>query len=308
MKLENIEDRNKIFSSKGRYQMLPTSDDAGKDEETTILSTVNNNTIVAPSKDQKVSTNVIADFLESEVRSTSKYKSHRHCETCSCSKKSSSNSIEMDLLTHHLNASTQTEICTLNCIRCSSGLNSPSHTNSPYFSKLKSSDSVISETKSSVSDFTNQNDKTFSPSKLDADLLVNPVLGHHRLCDFRNFHNHLQSMQKESKLFDDDISRKCDSTTTSNKSNCYDKGSSLAGSQQSSSAGENITSSKVKQPAMMTTSSLEKNTMSHGPGNGSNNSIWSRTSNKECNKIFENFNRKLIKAMKVKLFAVHIFE
>lgn len=253
--------------------MLPTSDDNGKDEETINLSPVNNNVIA--SKDHKITTNVIADFLESEIKS----KNHRHCDTCSCSKK---NYVDMDMLTH-LNASTQTEISTLNCIRCSSGLNSPSHTNSPYFTKPKSSDSVISETKSSVSDFANQIDKTFSPSKNDSDLLVNPVLGHHRLCDFRNFHNH---MQKEK--FDDDISRKCDSMI-SNKSNCYDK-NSLGGSQKSSSAGEN-SGSRVKP--------LEKNAMSHGPGNGSNNSIWSRSSNKECSKIFENFNRKLIKAMKV---------
>lgn len=280
MKLESIEDRNKIFSSKGRYQILPTTDENGKDEENVNHSPMtksNNNNNVSATKDHKITTNVIADFLESEVKS----KNHKHCDTCACSKK---NFTDMDGMLTHLNASTQTEISTLNCIRCSSDLNSPSHTNSPYFMKLKSSDSVISETKSSVSDFTNQNDKMFSPTKNDSDLLVNPVLGHHRLCDFRNFHNHIQ---KEK--FDDDISRKCDSMT-STKSNCYDK-SSLGGSQKSSSAGEN-SASKVK--------SMEKNTMSHGPGNGSNNSIWSRSSNKEqCSKIFENFNRKLIKAMKV---------
>lgn len=275
MKLENIEDRNKIFSSKGRYQMLPTTDEIGKDDDNINFSPMSNgsNNNVNASKDQKITPTIIADFLESELKS----KNHKHCDTCSCSKK---NYVDMDMLTH-LNASTQTEFS--NCIRCSSGLNSPSHTNSPYFMKLKSSDSVISETKSSVSDFTNQNDKAFSPSKNDSDLLVNPVLGHHRLCDFRNFHNH---MQKEK--FDDDISRKCDSST-SNKSNCYDK-SSFGTSQKSSSAGEN-SGGKVK--------SMEKNTMSHGPGNGSNNSIWSRSSNKDCSKIFENFNRKLIQAMKV---------
>jgi hypothetical protein len=32
MKLDG-EERNKVFSSKGRYQMLPTTDDNGKDDE-----------------------------------------------------------------------------------------------------------------------------------------------------------------------------------------------------------------------------------------------------------------------------------
>jgi hypothetical protein len=200
--------------------------------------------------------------------------------------------MNIDMLTH-LNASTQTEISTLHCIRCSSDLNSPSHTNSPYFMKLKSSDSVISETKSSVSDFTNQNDKAFSPTKNESDLLVNPVLGHHRLCDFRNFHtnNHIQKDK-----FDDENGRKCD--TVSIKSVCNDK-SSLHKS--TIGVGGNVGESKMK------SSSTEKNitTMSHGPGNGSNNSIWSRTSSKECAKIFENFNRNLIKAMKVNFTLIY---
>lgn len=277
MKLDG-EERNKVFSSKGRYQMLPTNDDNnGKDDEIMNFSSMSSLNASCESKEHKVvSPNVIADFLESEI----KPKNSKHCETCSCSKK---NCVDIDDMLTHLNVSTQTDISTLHCIRCSSDLNSPSHTNSPYFMKLKSSDSVISETKSSVSDFTNQNEKAFSPSKNESDLLVNPVLGHHRLCDFRNFHSNSHIQIKDNK-YDDELSRKCD--TASIKSVCNDK-SSL----HKSIMGGN--DSKTK--AVTEKTSL----MSHGPGNGSNNSIWSRTSSKECAKIFENFNRNLIKAMKV---------
>jgi hypothetical protein len=289
MKLDG-EERNKVFSSKGRYQMLPTNDDNGKDDEIINFSSMSSLNASCESNNKVVTPNVIADFLENEIKS----KNSKHCETCSCSKK---NSCDEMMLTH-LNASTQTDISTLHCIRCSSDLNSPSHTNSPYFMKLKSSDSVISETKSSVSDFTNQNDKAFSPTKNESDLLVNPVLGHHRLCDFRNFHtnNHIQKDK-----YDDELARKCD--TASIKSICNDKNSlhkstAMGGS---GSVGGGVGCGNVSGESKLK-STGEKNissSMSHGPGNGSNNSIWSRTSSKECAKIFENFNRNLIKAMKV---------
>jgi hypothetical protein len=286
MKLDG-EERNKVFSSKGRYQMLPTTDDNGKDDE--IMNFSSMSSLNASCESNKVVTpNVIADFLESEIKSKSTKNNSKHCETCSCSKKNSCN----EMLTH-LNASTQTDISTLHCIRCSSDLNSPSHTNSPYFMKLKSSDSVISETKSSVSDFTNQNDKAFSPTKNESDLLVNPVLGHHRLCDFRNFHsnNHIQKDK-----YDDELARKCD--TASIKSICNDK-SSLHKSTVVGGAGGGGCGNVSGESKLKLTEKNNSSLMSHGPGNGSNNSIWSRTSSKECAKIFENFNRNLIKAMKV---------
>lgn len=87
----------------------------------------------------------------------------------------------------HYNVATQTMQMDSNlCLRCSNDLNSPSHVNSPFAMKLvKSSDSVISETKSSVSDST-QNEKLFSPAKKDQDLTINPILSHHRLCERAN--------------------------------------------------------------------------------------------------------------------------
>lgn len=130
---------------------------------------------------------IMAKFLEDELKASE----IKHCDTCQCSKQdltvladvsrsytvSTQTPFQLQLGGGNLN-----EPLTQLCLRCHSNLNSPSRTNSPYLMKLvKSSDSVISETKSSVSDL-NDMDKLFTPAKKD-DLMVNPILGHHRLCD-----------------------------------------------------------------------------------------------------------------------------
>ncbi|XP_017138546.1 uncharacterized protein LOC108153227 isoform X1 [Drosophila miranda] len=137
-----------------------------------------------------ISPTIMAKFLEDELKANEV----KHCDTCACSKQdlqvladvSRSYTVATQTphqLPHHLQgSSTLNEPLTQLCLRCHSNLNSPSRTNSPYMMKLvKSSDSVISETKSSVSDL-NDMDKLFTPAKKD-DLMVNPILGHHRLCE-----------------------------------------------------------------------------------------------------------------------------
>lgn len=134
-----------------------------------------------------ISPTVMAKFLEDELKANDV----KHCDTCQCSKQDLtvladvSRSYTVATQTPHSASSNATlpgEPLTQLCLRCHSNLNSPSRTNSPYLMKLvKSSDSVISETKSSVSDL-NDMDKLFTPPKKD-DLMVNPILGHHRLCE-----------------------------------------------------------------------------------------------------------------------------
>ncbi|XP_053674946.1 uncharacterized protein LOC128725243 [Anopheles nili] len=178
-----------------------------------------------------VSPSVMAKFLEDELKSGNTLLSTpiKHCDTCVCThgpdtrRLAASGSLLLaDLLgseQKYYSVATQTLLKGDSnhalCLRCSSNLNSPSHNNSPYMMKLiKSSDSVISETKSSVSDYLTTPDKvspTGGPvggasgpgpvhcevgsggdgdpadtlsllvsSKKD-DLMVNPILGHHRL-------------------------------------------------------------------------------------------------------------------------------
>lgn len=279
--------------TKGKYHILPTND-----EEASLTSchfppgsVINSNiglgergrcrgpfTIVAQwfqfhstdhnrNGELRVSPVVVAKFLESELKS----KNVKHCDTCSCAKKHLLEGFQT-----LFNAGTQTENHSSHCMRCNSNLNSPSHTNSPYLMKLKSSDSVISETKSSVSDFANLNDKQFSPSKKD-DLMVNPILGHHRLCEHTKTFSYPPFMQKE-----DEIVKSTEPVVP--KAPITDVTRIKTGEVK-----QNGDDKVNGQPA----------TLSHGAGNGSNNSIWSKTSSKDGAKLFESFNRNLIKTMRV---------
>lgn len=138
--------------------------------------------------------------------------------------------------------------------------------------KLKSNDSVISETKSSVSIPSNNEKTPFTPSKKD-DLMVNPILGHHRLCEHTKSYN-FSTTSKEEKVVKakeavkESLSLHRDTSIAEHKSTVDEK--------------------TIVQPVM-----------SHGPGDGSNASVWSKTSSKEGAKLFESFNRNLIKTIRV---------
>uniref|UniRef100_A0A182K7T8 S1 motif domain-containing protein n=1 Tax=Anopheles christyi TaxID=43041 RepID=A0A182K7T8_9DIPT len=225
-----------------------------------------NRSVAPPNGQNVVSPSVMAKFLEDELKSSDELLGTpiKHCDTCVCTHSGSVESSRLhesgslllaDLLgsdQKYYSVATQTLIKgdannTLLCLRCSSNLNSPSHNNSPYMMKLiKSSDSVISETKSSVSDYLTTPDKV-SPTtggcangangsangptlpncdigtgvaegdmseplallvatKKD-DLMVNPILGHHRLVADRTTslpstnpvdqHHHQQQQQQQ---------------------------------------------------------------------------------------------------------------
>ncbi|XP_050073546.1 uncharacterized protein LOC126561442 isoform X2 [Anopheles maculipalpis] len=230
--------------------------------------------LAPPNGQNVVSPSVMAKFLEDELKSSDALLGTpiKHCDTCVCthgnnlpgtteSRLHESGSLLLaDLLgsdQKYYSVATQTlikgETNNSLCLRCSSNLNSPSHNNSPYMMKLiKSSDSVISETKSSVSDYLTTPDKV-SPtgggggggggpgsgtngsalpncdigsggdgdsseplsllvSTKKDDLMVNPILGHHRLVADRTVsltsntadqhHNHpqQQTQQQHTKL------------------------------------------------------------------------------------------------------------
>lgn len=253
--------------SKAKYQILPTDEDVhgAFASKLAYLETNEPRLFTDHNRSGEISVSpvVVAKYLENEL----KLKNPKHCSSCHCASK---NLIDLDGMQTSFNIAIQTDVSTLSCIRCNSALNSPTHTTSPYLIKLKSSDSVISETKSSVSDFANLMDKTpYTPSKKD-DLMVNPILGHHRLCE------HTKNFSYQPK---EDEAPKVKETLKSPKK-------------------ENGKCDKARVDGEV----AEKQTtpLSHGAGNGSSNSLWSKeSSNKEGAKMFETFNRNLIKTMQV---------
>ncbi|XP_059612845.1 uncharacterized protein LOC132259297 isoform X2 [Phlebotomus argentipes] len=206
-------------------------------------------------RDQVITPSMMSKFLEDELKSSEL----KHCESCQCTTKDltvlpdtqKTYSVGTQTLLHG-------EANNALCLRCNSNLNSPSRTNSPYIMKLvKSSDSVISETKSSVSNST-QNEKLFTPAKKD-ELMVNPILGHHRICDRTSLKSPLEPLTDPSDVAED------------------------------------------KQAALPTPDKTPKSISSpdKGPATmGSTNSLWSKTSSSEGHKMFETFNKNLIKTIK----------
>lgn len=242
--------------------------------------------------DQMISPSIMAKFLEDELKESET----KHCDTCQCPHKDLTVLADMP---KSFSTSTQT-ILQGNannslCLRCNSNLNSPSRANSPYIMKLvKSSDSVISETKSSVSD-SHDNDKLFTPVKKD-DLMVNPILGHHRLCDRTTPKKVLAPMQLISTA-----------SVASSVRGDAEKEPMIPLVANSITLSERRSSSKDIEMITTSVSANELNEAKCGESlqetaTGSTNSLWSKTSsttNVEGAKIFENFNRNLIKTIKV---------
>ncbi|CAO1371023.1 unnamed protein product [Diamesa serratosioi] len=261
-----------------------------------------------------VSPSVIAKFLEDELKS----REVKHCDTCNCGTKDLT--VLADIQKSY-SIGTQTivqgEAQNSLCLRCNSNMNSPSRTNSPYIIKaVKSSDSVISETKSSVSIANSAaiHDKLYTPKK--DDLMVNPILGHHRLCDRTNnhaMHHHnthndigllplnVSSPKVTTKsMTTDNYSRNIKSNNNTNifplkKPHDFNAGlkHEIINSDDNFNSVGNMDDKHGNHKG-----NSQQTPLSHGPGNGSTNSLWSRASSKEGAKLFESFNRNLIKTIK----------
>ncbi|XP_065362204.1 uncharacterized protein DDB_G0288805 isoform X2 [Calliphora vicina] len=335
---------------------------------TISLNTTTATTNCALNGNAMISSVVMAKFLEDELKAGE----IKHCDTCQCSK-------DLTVLadvSRSYSVATQTPFVTnanssngnLNdsmaqlCLRCYSNLNSPSRTNSPFTKNLlKSSDSVISETKSSVSDL-NDMDKLFTPAKKD-DLMVNPILGHHRLCErtslLKGVHGQagaaktsyntildnmrtlngyqrrfidgggtaLELLEERSKLLNPkQYSLKLTNHEDINGNDeLEDEEKPLLGSnvihsnlldnemeereslkvksklRAESSCELGVARDHIKSPTASTKSALDTkltNSLLKTQISGSVNSVWSKTSSCEGAKMFENFNRNLIKTIK----------
>lgn len=203
-----------------------------------------------------ISPSTMVKFLEDELRKNDL----RHCDTCRCSIKDLT--VLADISKSYTISTQTAEINQLLCIRCNTNLNSPPIANSPYLMKLtKSSDSIISEIKSSCSDGLNDTDKLFTPPAKKDDLMVNPILGHHRLCDRTN--SKLETakflMETNRKFIDDG-----DLIDLRKYSNVTDKSPLLTSSSVKTSASARI-------PHLLNSSSSDCRKIFNSGGNGNAN-------------------------------------
>lgn len=235
--------------------------------------------------DQMISPSAMAKYLEDKIKASEP----KHCDTCSCANRDLT--VLADTHTTY-SVSTQTilqggDANNTLCLRCSSNLNSPSRTNSPFILKLvKSSDSVISETKSSVSGI-GSNDKLFTMNKQD-DLVVNPILGHHRLCD--------RSSMSTAKLLDLAESS-ADAIQTGDNHPKF-----------KTPAQTNTRVGPMKKTDASLLDSRNGSLQNSLAVAGSSHSMSSRASSQtDGARIFESFNRNLIRSIKVSVFVMFLF-
>lgn len=119
----------------------------------------------------------MAKYLEDKLKAANA----KHCDTCLCANRDLRVLADIDPVS--FSVETQTMVQTdINCVRCNCNLNSPSTTNSPYMLNLvKSCDSIMSENmKNGGGSCNDSSDKLIG--KKD-DLLVNPILSHTPIID-----------------------------------------------------------------------------------------------------------------------------
>lgn len=335
------------------------------DEENGGDATMSSGSITTNAANERmISPSVMAKYLQDELKASE----IKHCDTCLCANR------DLTVLadtakSYSIGTQTMLQGDANNalCLRCNSNLNSPSRTNSPYIMKLvKSSDSVISETKSSMSGSNiciggidaiafNSAEKLYTPSAKKDDLMVNPILGHHRLCDRTPKVIGLQietEIRSTSKLNINNLNNSNNSSSNYNRlspmilkqpkgfvdmmiiggsgaggssgigtaaattnntlelnnssSNCSNNSNVMAKTQKYDASRNNSSEIEHAQHVnKVITSSATNDTAA----TGSTNSLWSKTSsttNADGAKMFETFNRNLIKSIKVSFFFFYL--
>ncbi|XP_031628613.1 uncharacterized protein LOC116344272 isoform X2 [Contarinia nasturtii] len=270
------------------YHILPASDSPVSScpfssSTTTSLvygngvSSAKNSNATNNGDDQMISPIGIAKYLEDKLKAANV----KHCETCLCANRDLRVLADID---QTYNVGTQTilqgDVNFALCLRCNSNLNSPSSTNSPFILKLvKSCDSIVSDAKSSIS-CAGSNEKLLG--KKD-DLMVNPILGHTPISE--------RTVKKH---------------TTPNRS-MQENLSSLSSQSCSKPCANNI-SHDSSQPKQHTTTvsndelpRAKDSNRSHRQSEraSSSSSLSNRSSAAlDGSKLFESFNRNLIKSIK----------
>lgn len=251
----------------------------------------------------------IAKYLEDKLKAVNV----KHCETCLCAQRDLRVLADID---QTYNVGTQTilqgDVNFALCLRCNSNLNSPSSTNSPFILKLvKSCDSIISDAKSSIS-CAGSADKLLG--KKD-ELTVNPILGHTPISErtVKKLTTPNRSMQENLSTVSSQSCAKPYANVNSSGSNNNNINSNNTNNNSNSSISTHENQSKHHSTATTaTTVSIDElpprtkdpSRTHQRQGERATASSSSSLSNRSSavldgSKLFESFNRNLIKSIKV---------
>lgn len=218
--------------------------------------------------DQLISPLGMAKYLEDKLKAANV----KHCDTCLCASRDLRVLADIDQ-TYSVGTQTilQGDANFSLCLRCNSNLNSPSSTNSPFMLKLvKSCDSITSDAKSSIS-CAGSNERLLG--KKD-ELTVNPILGHTPITD-----RSVRKMNTPNKV---DPMKNTVSHDVQSKNRL-------------GNTDELAVHNSNKDTTNRSNHSIGRATVS------SSSSLSNRSSipNLDGSKLFESFNRNLIKSIKV---------
>lgn len=252
----------------------------------------------------------------------------KHCETCLCASRDLRVLADID---QTYNVGTQTilqgDVNFALCLRCNSNLNSPSSTNSPFILKLvKSCDSIVSDAKSSIS-CAGSNEKLLI-SKKD-DLMVNPILGHTPISERAMKKHTTPNRAMSENVLSLSSQLPCGKTPYASANNANNNNNNLGSSSSSNGAVCNSGGSgggsggngslqdgaskhhpATVSPDEMPRAKLESSRQMHRPIERTTASSSSSISNRSSaaldgSKLFESFNRNLIKSIKVNVILTH---
>lgn len=226
--------------------------------------------------EQTISPLGMAKYLDDKLKTANV----KHCDTCSCASRDLRVLADIDqTYTVGVQTTLQGDINHSLCLRCNTNLNSPSSTSSPFLVNLvKSSDSIISETKSSMS-CNGSSDKIIT--KRD-ELTVNPILGHNTIvCD----RSKLGTIKK--------------TTTAEQIRNNINEATAQQSPPPPSAPQQQTPHTKTDESPKRINHQSRIGIAGSSMSSSSRTSISGTATNLDGSKIFESFNRNLIKSIKV---------
>lgn len=251
----------------------------------------------------------MAKYLEDKLKSANV----RHCETCQCANRDLRVLADIDQ-TYSIGTQTMIHGDILNsvlCLRCNDILNSPGSNHMP-FNMFISCDSIVSDAKSISNSLGDDSfEKLPIPITKRDELTVNPILSHTPICD-RTIKKSLQPLPSSSLASLSVTSTTIGSatmataatstvilTTSLNQSN---EESSLSSGTQPNSSSKSFNTNAANE--LQKYRNIDRSTINQQQRDrtlaSSSSSLSNRSSvNVDGPKLFENFNRNLIKSIKV---------
>lgn len=260
--------------------------------------------------EQLISPLGMAKYLDDKLKAANV----RHCETCQCANRDLRVLADIDQ-TYSVGTQTMIQGDILNsvlCLRCNDILNSPGSNHTP-FNMFISCDSIVSDAKSTTNSLGDDSFEklpipTITATTKRDELMVNPILSHTPISD-RTIKKPLQppqssslaSLSVTSTTIGSTIATAASSAILPTSLNQSNEESSLSSGTQPNSSSKSFNTNTANEMKKYPNTDRSTNQQQKDRTLASSSSSLSNRSsvNVDGPKLFENFNRNLIKSIKV---------